>query len=74
MEASSLEEINRMISLDPAVTNKVFAYDIRPWSLIAGERLHPARQKLTVRPFPHAFQAHIVFDKFQIPETPVGRL
>ena len=32
------DEINRMISLDPAVTNKVFAYDIRPWSLIAGER------------------------------------
>ena len=38
MEASSLEEINGMISLDPAVTNKVFAYDIHPWSLIAGER------------------------------------
>ena len=43
MEASSLEEINGMISLDPAVTNKVFAYDIRPWSLIAGERYVPVR-------------------------------
>jgi transposase len=32
--------------------------------------VHPVRQKLTVRPFPHAFQADIVFDKFQILKHP----
>ena len=38
IKASSLEEISGMISVDPAVTNKVFEFDVHPWSLIAGER------------------------------------